>query len=292
MKDVSDVKMITIAELETAVSTSQVVRFEYAGSSGFTISTDDFFLLDMCITPRPEGARGCYSKHWSQFRYEPLGKIFVVPPRKKLHVLSDGNIAHTSLVCRLHPEAIDAGLAQALEWSDETLEGSLDIQHRYIQSLLIRLAGETSHPVFASDVFAEHLMAQLAIELARYLSRVKDTKLHTGGLASWRLRIIDERLAELRPPPTLMELANECRLSVRQMTRAFNNSKGCSLGDYITRSRVDHAKRMLIAGEEIKNIASKLGFASASSFTSTFRRATGSTPRAFKQRAPHKPTTS
>ncbi|MFT3928801.1 MAG: AraC family transcriptional regulator [Spongiibacteraceae bacterium] len=240
----------------------------------------------MNVTPRPQDSRACYLNHWNQNRFEPLGKIFVVPPGERVLVRNDGEASYTSVICHLQPEAIKAGLEHDLQWSDHQFEASLDIQQRYIQSLLIRLAGETTHQRFGSEKFAEHLCAQLGIELARYFVRAESLKTRSGGLAPWRLRLIDERIAEVREPPSLAELAVLCKMSVRQLSRGFRTSRGSSIGDYIGKSLINHAKRLLIADGDIKATAYTLGFSSPASFGAAFRRATGSTPRMFKQRAP------
>jgi AraC family transcriptional regulator len=69
---------------------------------------------------------------------------------------------------------------------------------------------------------------------------------------------------------------------VRQLTRGFRASRGCSIGDYIASRRLDHAKQLLATGQSVKAIAYSLGFASPSSFCFAFRRATGQTPREFR----------
>ncbi len=84
--------------------------------------------------------------------------------------------------------------------------------------------------------------------------------------------------------PTLAELAALCGLSVRQLTRGFRASRGCSIGEYLESSRVAHARRLLAAGQSVKSIAYALGFASPSGFCFAFRRATAETPREFRQR--------
>jgi len=73
-------------------------------------------------------------------------------------------------------------------------------------------------------------------------------------------------------------------LSVRQLTRGFRTSRGCSIGDYVVHSRIDTAKRLLGTSESVKSIAYSIGFSSTSSFSYAFRRATGTTPRQFRQR--------
>jgi AraC family transcriptional regulator len=133
-------------------------------------------------------------------------------------------------------------------------------------------------------MLVELLAAQMAIELARYCTAIRDTST-TGRLAPWRLRLIEERLAEVKEPPTLAELAALCKLSVRQLTRGFRASHGCSIGDHVAQSRLDNAKRLLATDQSIKAIAYSLGFSSPSSFSYAFRRAVGETPRQFRLRA-------
>ena len=48
----------------------------------------------------------------------------------------------------------------------------------------------------------------------------------SGGLAPWRLRLIEERLRELRASPSLSELAALCHLSVRQLTQRVTPGNG------------------------------------------------------------------
>jgi AraC family transcriptional regulator len=79
---------------------------------------------------------------------------------------------------------------------------------------------------------AELLMGQVTIELARHCQALKDSPA-AAGLAAWRLRRIDERLAEAGPPLSLDELAALCALSARQLTRGFRASRGRALGDHI-----------------------------------------------------------
>ena len=84
--------------------------------------------------------------------------------------------------------------------------------------------------------------------------------------------------------PTLNELARHCNLSVRQLTRGFKVSRGCSIGDYVEQRQMETAKRLLVDGESVKTIAFTLGYSSPSSFTYAFRRTVGISPSQFRQR--------
>ena len=175
------------------------------------------------------------------------------------------------------------GIGRELIWDDQHLAAGLDIGSAQIRALLFRITAEVRHPGLASERMMELLGGELAIELARYCDEVAERPV-IGGLAGWRLRLIDERLAEDLNAPSLAELSKLCSLSVRQLTRGFRVSRACSIGDYIEQRRMEAAKRLLMQGESVKTIAFRLGFASPSSFTFAFRRAVGASPSTFRQR--------
>ena len=245
----------------------------------------DAYRIDLCLTPRPHDARACYRERWGPHRFERIGHLFVLPPGETLQARSDGG-HQSSILCHLRPEPMRAWFDGDLKWPPRRLEASLDIRNANIRSLLLRLAQEARHPGFASEVLVELIVVQLAIELSRYCAAIAEGAAGTGGLAPWRLRLIDERLREVREAPTLAELSGLCRLSVRQLTRGFRISRGCSIGDYVALSRVDHARQLLATDQTVTTIADSLGFSSLSAFTHAFHRATGETPRAFRQRVP------
>jgi AraC family transcriptional regulator len=279
----SDNQVMTVdAELRGPLATVQLVNFN------LTIPSDDLFVeenahrLDLCLTPRPRNARACYRDHWHPHRFEKIGSVFLVPAGEVLHARGDSG-RQESIVCLLHTDPMRKWFEDDLEWTDRRLEASLDISSGHIRSSLLRIAEETRHPGFASEMLVELIAAQMAIELSRYCAAITNGP-SAGGLAPWRLQQIDERLMEVREAPTLAELARLCNLSVRQLTRGFRVSRNCSIGDYVARRRMENAKRWLAGGESIKTIAYSMGFASPSSFSYAFRRATGATPRQFRHR--------
>jgi AraC family transcriptional regulator len=210
-----------------------------------------------------------------------MGNMYLLPPGETIKARTDGGRAHASVLCHLGPEPMRAWFDGDLQWTDRRLEASLDIAAPDIRGLLMKLAQELRHPGFASEMLVELIAVQLAIELGRYFRQFDKIPV-TGTLAPWRLRLIDERLQEVETVPTLEELAVLCKLSVRQLTRGFRRSRGCSIGDYVVNSRIDHAKRLLAGDQSVKAIGLSLGFASPSGFCFAFRRATGMTPGEFR----------
>jgi AraC family transcriptional regulator len=274
------------AEIRVPLAVTRLVRFHMTEPADNILREEETYWLDLCLTPRPRNARACYISRWAPHRFERIGRVFLLPPRETMQARSDGGPTQTSVLCHLRPEPLREWFEGDLEWTDRRLEAGLDIPDVNIRRLLLRLAEELRNPGFASEALVELIVAQLAIELGRYCVAIKEGPA-SGGLAPWRLRLIDERLREVREAPTLSELARLCNLSVRQLTRAFRASCGRSIGDHVAQCRIDNAKRLLATDESVKAIAYSLGFASTSSFSFAFRCATGQTPREFReQRAP------
>lgn len=274
--------IVVDAELRGRSALAQLVRYDIPGPTESTLHDPERYTINFCLTPRPLNARACYREHWGPHRFERLGDIFLIPPGEALYIKGDGG-RQASLLCYIEREAVNAVLGRDIAWSGQQLVATTDLTSARVRALLRRMAEEVGHPGFAADQLLDFLAGQLAIELARFCLEVNEAPV-TGGLAGWRLRLIDERLAEAPTGPSLAELAELCSVSVRQLTRGFKVIRGCSLGDYIESRRMETAKRMLVAGETVKTIAFALGFASPSSFTFAFRRAVGISPSQFRQR--------
>jgi AraC family transcriptional regulator len=269
------------AECRVGVATTQVVRYSFDTPNNRIYRGDGRYRLDMSLTPRPN-ARACFLDTWVPHRFERLRRIVLIPAGAPLHVKSDCG-RQSSVVCLLEKEAVREWFDGDLQWNTRRLEACLDIMNPSIEWLLSRLSEEMLHPGFASHTMIELIAVQLAIELQRYCTDISDG-VAVGGLAPWRLRLIDERLKELPRAPSLQELADACGLSVRQLTRGFRATRGCSIGTAIAQSRIEHAKQLLSTDICVKSLAAAMGFASPSSFTYAFRRATGQAPHQFRQR--------
>ncbi len=273
--------MTVEAELRVPIATAQLVHFHLPEPADNILREEEVYRVDLCLTPRPRNARACYPDRWSPYRFEKLGNVFLLPPGEAMRARSDDTCEQSSLICQLRPESMCQWFEGDLQWTNQQLAAGLDIRDANIRHLLLRLVQEARNPGFASAMLVELIAAQIAIELARYCTVIDESQM-AGGLASWRLRRIDERLQEMCEAPSLSELADLCQLSVRQLTRGFRASRGCSIGDYVANSRVEHAKSMLATEQSIKAIAYSLGFSTPSSFCFAFRRATGQTPREFR----------
>lgn len=246
-----------------------------------TLPASPAYRLDLCLTPRPCEAGLSFERHWPAHHYERPGKLYMVPPGEALRARSSAG-TQTALICQLDPDGIAEWMGGDLAWTRGRIDASLDIQNRTLGRLLLQLGEEARHPGFASGAMCGAISVQIAIELGRHF-RAIDEGGARSALAPWQLRVIDERLEQLCAPPLLEDLALLCGISVRHLTRGFRGSRGCSIGTYIANRRIEIAKQLLGEGETVDRIAYRMGFASRSSFSHAFCRATGVAPRQFRQ---------
>jgi len=238
--------------------------------------------LELSLLPRSDHARACYPDRWGPHRYEPIGEMFLLPAGEMVHARSDCR-HQNSIVFEFLPENVAQWVEFAPEWTDRRLQGCLDIVSHDIRGLLFRIGEEMRAPGLAAKTLIELMAAQIAIELSRYVLGIDEEKA-IGGLSPWRLRLIEERLVGEIAPPAVAELAALCNISVRHLTRAFRVSRGRSIGNYVLEHRMTHAKKLIESGMNIKSVAQAMDFTASSNFTAAFRRATGETPRDYKQR--------
>jgi AraC family transcriptional regulator len=89
----------------------------------------------------------------------------------------------------------------------------------------------------------------------------------------------------LRDRLTLAEIAAGLDLNPQYFARVFKKAVGQSPHQYILEKRVEHAKALLKTTDlSLVEIASQVGIATQSHFTTVFHRATGMTPREFREK--------
>lgn len=238
--------------------------------------------LELSLLPRSAHARACYPDHWGPHRFEPIGELFFFPAGELVHAKSDCR-HQNSIVLAFESKAVAPWIEFAPDWTGQRLQGCLDIVSHEVRGLMFRIGEEARAPGLAAKTMIELMAAQVVIELSRYILGI-DEERAIGGLSPWRLALIEERLQSDINPPSVGELAALCNISVRHLTRAFRVSRGRSIGAHVLEHRMTHAKKLIESGMNIKSVAKTMDFTAASNFTAAFRRATGETPREYKQR--------
>jgi AraC family transcriptional regulator len=142
------------------------------------------------------------------------------------------------------------------------------------------------NPGFGQDILLESMALMLVVELCRHFRHAQyDDRSAHGQMPGWRLRRIKDKIeADLAEMLSVADLAAEIRTSPRHLIRTFRATTGITLTDYIASRRIARAQDLLVHDEAmIKVIAGKCGFQSAAAFSAAFRKATGMTPREYRE---------
>jgi AraC family transcriptional regulator len=169
-------------------------------------------------------------------------------------------IANTSIAPRLFFE--DAGLLSTSLKLKRSVESQMPVNRLYVEALGVVLV---------------HELMRRNRETPRIDAPTR------GGLAPWQQRAvadyIEEHLAEQIPLAVLAQLV---RLSPWYFCRAFKQSFGLPPHRYHLGRRVERAKELLARRtSSVTDIGLTLGFCETSSFSTTFRKATGLAPSQY-----------
>jgi AraC-like DNA-binding protein len=97
------------------------------------------------------------------------------------------------------------------------------------------------------------------------------------------LRARDLLHAEAVRGPTLDELASTAGLSRAHLARQFAETFGVPPHQYLVQLRLEQAKRALATGAAVTEVCYAVGFTSLGTFSTSFRRRTGMSPRQWQQ---------
>ncbi|NNF76746.1 MAG: helix-turn-helix domain-containing protein, partial [Rhizobiales bacterium] len=116
--------------------------------------------------------------------------------------------------------------------------------------------------------------------ISRDLGSATSMQLELGQVSAALDHINDNLSAVLR----VEDLAGLTGLSAYQLDQRVRTLYGLSVGQYITRARIELACYLLKqSGEAISQIALDCGYADQTAFTRQFRRSVGLTPRAYRE---------
>jgi AraC family transcriptional regulator len=165
------------------------------------------------------------------------------------------------------------------------LDPSWSRQSRFVHTALIqtasaaaigtRVARELRHADALSPLVIEGLMLELFAEVER--ARDEDRA------PSWLKKVHEVVESQYGRQLALAELAELAGVHPVHLARAFRRHYGCTVGELVRELRVEDAKRRIVAGVALSDVALDAGFADQSHLARTFRRLTGMTPAAFRR---------
>ena len=127
----------------------------------------------------------------------------------------------------------------------------------------------------ADDPAARRLAAVLLDQLVLQ----RELPLFVPALTSAIARRVAAALAaDPADTPSARELAAELGVSTRTLERAFVADAKMTLGEWRQRSRIARAIALLASGNDVKDVALEVGYATPSAFVTAFKKHVGSTP--------------
>ena len=196
------------------------------------------------------------------------GRLTVLPP----YVSHDGRAAG--------PGGFDKRVLYVDErWLPDALTGAAVRSPSPVDPELVRAVSRL-HRCLDEPLEAESRLALVAERISGHLTSADPPP--TGrdpGLA----RLVRARLDD--DEPTLEVLARELGTHPSHLVRVFGREYGLPPHRYLVGRRLDHARRLLLGGMPIAEVATAAGFHDQSHLTRHFRALLGTTPGAFRSAA-------
>jgi AraC family transcriptional regulator len=236
--------------------------------------------------PLPKTALARYRLPRLRQEFRQIGRLMLLPAEVPLEVQCSGG-PNEIVSCQFSRETFES-YADGLDIYDERLlSGYLDIRQAEIANALIRLGRELRRPSLGHRTMIDVLGKTVIIELARFLNEqpTRSTP-YSGGLSHRQIRQINDYVEGQQDSPTLSQLSALVGISRRHLTRAFKQTTGKTVYNYIEHVRLTKAQSLLSDTDWLlKDIAHRLGFSCSSSFSLAFRRLAGETPQDYRRRA-------
>jgi AraC family transcriptional regulator len=242
--------------------------------------------IDMALTSRPPHTRVDRLAAGSEPLTGEAGRLLVMIPGVSYRLAAPSGSLR-SLYCAISRAKLEALAGEAIDWPSL---GPSGVQLRLSSGLeghLRRIHEELVRNRLGREAVIRACVDMICVELARQFRRGRPVRpdVHTAGLAAWRMRLILARIQAEEPSPRVVELADLCGLTERQLRRAFKAETGFTIGRFIDEAATERAHRLLTTTDlPIASIARALGFAGADSFAQSFRRLTGVSPSKVRRR--------
>ena len=154
-----------------------------------------------------------------------------------------------------------------------------------IRHLIWLIGHECSHYTSGSDLIIEHSVASLLISIIR-IYEYRENNL-TSNISC--RQDIDELTKYIRSNfrlnLSLAHLAECTHFSREYLSRCFKAHTGKNISEFITETRISHAKRLLRSlSYSIEYIGEYCGYQSSSAFQKAFKNSTGMTPSEYRRK--------
>jgi AraC family transcriptional regulator len=216
-----------------------------------------------------------YAVHPGSMNLFPAGPI----PTYKL--LTPAKI----ILCRLAADFV-SGISKDPDASCVgELKVSLNLRDSLLRGILLLLSAEVKSAGETGKLYADHLAHALAIRfLSLTAGRVTRTVQHGRMPMRALQRVLDRMKTDMMTNVDLKTLAAESGYSRSHFVHMFRAEMGCSPHQWLTRLRIEQAKKMLCRDSfSMFDIAVTCGFSNSAHFSSRFRQIVGATPSEYRR---------
>ncbi len=195
--------------------------------------------------------------------------------------------AHGNCMLCMLPSFLERELGADAPCVMQAVEGRLDLSH----ALELRTALRAITPERALRAGAQPFFRAKALEalgaLASLVCDKNEMPRHASESSSISTRVRQLLSASLVNPPTLDELARALGLSRTTLCTKFRAQTGMSVRSCLNALRMEEAKAHLRETDaSVADIAAAVGYHNPAAFSTAFKRATGTTPHAWRQAIP------
>lgn len=214
------------------------------------------------------------------------GALTIVPAGTRYEWRTEGPIDFAHLY--VHPARLNHAVAMTFDRDAAavSLRDEVGVSDPLLRETLLAMLDEVERRGAAGRPYMEVLFdAALATLVRRHSSAGEVTAPARHALAPVRLRrVLDFMESALGEPVDLARLAEVAGLSRFHFSRAFRSAMGEPPLAYLTRRRLEGAKRLLRSSDQpLREVARQSGFASPSRFAHRFRRHTGLSPSDYRR---------
>ncbi len=141
------------------------------------------------------------------------------------------------------------------------------------------------------QIYRDRLFLRAELELALMFNRITDC-IGDGQIRNVRDEhtyindVMDYICHHFSEPLLTEDLSRQFFVSRAKLTADFKACTNVTVKQYIQLTRINYAKQMLLAGQNLSEVAQNCGFCDDSHFIHTFRSIVGQTPRAFANGSP------
>lgn len=282
---VQETAHITLSRVETPQMAFELLGLGTAPSKHDTYE-ETLHVVALQKAPPLGRCEGRYRLPVARQDFSSIGRLLVLPAATPLEIRSPHRPERV-VRCLFSDDILKAHGENCDLYDRNVLSSCLDLRHKGIVDTLGLLGEELRAPGLASAAMIEALGITLMIQFTRFISNhARSEPIHRGGLSRRHLRLITEAVEGELKSPSLSDLSRISGLSVRHLTRAFKQTTGVTLFNYVEQVRLNKAKALLADTDLLmKEIAHRLGFSCASSLSVAFRNLAGESPQSYRKRA-------